>query len=258
MILKSVSELTITPKRIVSLVPSQTELLHYLGLNGETVGITKFCIHPDEWFRTKTRIGGTKNLDIECIKSLDPDLIIANKEENTRKQVEELAKEFNVWVSDVNSLDSAVQMIQDIGTLTDKTIGAGDLVNKIHAGFRGIKTSNPPRKTCYLIWKDPYMTIGGDTYINNLMNLSGFENIFAGKKRYPELSVEQINAFKPELIMLSSEPYPFKQKDIAILQQQIPGTKIILVNGEMFSWYGSRMALIPAYLNELISLVNSL
>src|SRR4051812_42104384 len=109
------------PKRIVSVVPSQTELLYHLGLNEEVLGITKFCIHPQEWFRSKTRVGGTKTLNLETIRQLQPDLILANKEENEKDQIEALANEFPVWVTDVTNLNEAVQMIAAIGKLTGKT-----------------------------------------------------------------------------------------------------------------------------------------
>ena len=121
MILQSTSGINYIPKRIISLVPSQTELLHYLGLEQETVGITKFCVHPKEWFNTKTRVGGTKAIKKDIIQQLQPDLIIANKEENVKEQVEDLAKDHPVWVTDVNDLESALQMINDIGELTGKT-----------------------------------------------------------------------------------------------------------------------------------------
>ena len=130
------NQLTIgVPKRIVSLVPSQTELLYDLGLNEEVVGITKFCVHPDRWFKTKTRIGGTKQLQIEKIKELKPDLIIASKEENVKEQIEELAKDFPVWISDVNNLEDALKMIGSIGELLQKQIQAQNLVNQIKLGF---------------------------------------------------------------------------------------------------------------------------
>lgn len=113
-------ELNYIPKRIISVVPSQTELLHSLGMEEEVIGITKFCVHPQQWFRIKIRIGGTKQLDIGKIKNLQPDLIIANKEENTRDQIEKLAIHFPVWISDVNTLEDALSMIYSIGNMLDK------------------------------------------------------------------------------------------------------------------------------------------
>jgi ABC-type Fe3+-hydroxamate transport system substrate-binding protein len=258
MILQSVVQLPFIPKRIVSLVPSQTELLHYLGLEEETVGITKFCIHPKEWFDTKTRIGGTKTIDIKRISELNPDLIIANKEENVKEQVDELAKHFNVWVTDVNNVADALLMIHDIGTLTGKINAAQKSVTAIQQGFAKLQTTTNKLKTCYLIWKEPYMTVGGDTFIHDILQQAGLQNVFAGQTRYPEVSVAALQNLNPQLIILSSEPYPFKQQHINELQQQLPGTVILLADGEMFSWYGSRMLLIPQYLNTLLSDINRL
>ncbi len=252
MILQPGNTLSFTPKKIVSLVPSQTELLHYLGLQKETVGITKFCIHPKEWYNTKTRVGGTKNVNIQTIKKLQPNLIIANKEENVKEQMEELAKDFTVLVTDVNTIADGLQMIKAIGKIMDKEKISADLVAKIRNEYSKIILAKKAIPTAYLIWKDPYMTIGGDTFINDVLCKCGLQNIFAHAKRYPEITISQLQTANCQLLLLSSEPYPFKQKHIDELQQQLPKTKIILVDGEMFSWYGSRMLLMPGYLNKLI------
>jgi len=256
MLLRAVTELPCLPKRIVSLVPSQTLLLHYLGLEAETVGITKFCIHPESWFRSKTRIGGTKNIHPEIIDRLQPDLIIANHEENVKEQVEALAERYPVWVSDVRNLASALDMIRDIGRLTGTSTGAGELVNGISRGFEGLEamraTLPSPLRTTYLIWKDPYMTVGGDTFIHDMLQQCGLHNIFGGNMRYPEITIHQLKEAGCELLLLSSEPYPFKEKHIVELQSQLPATKIVLINGEMFSWYGSTLLEAPGYFGELM------
>jgi len=252
MLLKEGQQLNFIPRRIVSLVPSQTELLHYLGLQDKTVGITKFCIHPKEWLRSKTRVGGTKTLNIAAIKKLQPDLIIANKEENIKEQIEALANDYTVLVTDVNNVAEALQMIRTIGKITGKAAKAKTLVAAIEAAFLNIRLSNTPVNTAYLIWNKPYMTIGGDTFINDMLAKAGLKNIFARKTRYPEVTIADLQASHCQLIILSSEPYPFKQKHIAELQQHLPGTKIILADGEMFSWYGSRMLLAAEYLQMVI------
>lgn len=251
MILKQTTDLITKPSRIISLVPSQTELLHYIGLQEETVAITKFCIHPADWFATKTRVGGTKSLDIEKIISLHPDLIIANKEENIKEQIEALAIKFNVWVTDVNNFEDALAMIQDIGKLTGKEAETLALNVFIKEQFALLPTNKILINTAYLIWKDPCMTIGGDTFINNMLQLAGFKNIFADRLRYPEVTIDEIKNAECRLLFLSSEPYPFAQKHIDELQPYLPGVKIILADGEMFSWYGSRLLKVPGYLNEL-------
>ena len=246
------------PQKIISLVPSITELLSSLDLEKEVIGITKFCVHPKNWFTTKTRIGGTKNINIELIKELQPDLVIANKEENVKEQIEELAKDFTVWVTDVNSLEDALLMINDIGELTYKTNEAEILIKQIETNFYQLQT--PPDsyrdyklQTCYLIWKDPYMTIGGDTFINDMMKYCGLQNIYADKTRYPEITLQELQSANCQLVLLSSEPYPFKQKHVDELQKMLPGKKIILADGEMFSWYGSRLVAAPQYFKELVN-----
>lgn len=232
------------PNRVVSLVPSQTELLFELGLEDRVVGITKFCIHPDEWFITKTRIGGTKNLHFDVIRELNPDLIIANKEENTREDIEALEKDFPVWVSDVNDLDSALQMIESISEITDSD--ASLLINKIATGFAELQPLNSSKRVLYLIWKNPFMAAGSDTFINDMLERCGFENVVS-ETRYPELTEQQIIDLNPEVILLSSEPFPFKEAHIKEFQELLPNATIKLVDGEMFSWYGSRLKYAPSY-----------
>jgi len=241
------------PKRIISLVPSQTELLHDLGLEEQVIGITKFCIHPNEWFRNKTRIGGTKNIDIEKIKSLKPDLIIANKEENVKEQIEVLETIAPVWVTDVNNLDDALQMIEMIGLLTSKIQEAKSISNSIGLRFNQLQTKNAKLKTCYLIWREPYITIGGDTFINDMLKRCGLVNVFENEMRYPTISTEQIKDSNCQLVLLSSEPYPFKEKHIQELENLIPNAKFLLVDGEMFSWYGSRLLKSVDYFKALTS-----
>ena len=256
MILASPHQLSYKPSRIISLVPSQTELLHYLGLEDETIAITKFCVHPEAWFRNKTRIGGTKAIDIEKIKELKPDLIIANKEENVKEQVEMLAENFPVWVTDVNNLADAYQMINDIGILTNTKTAASELVDSIKIKFDTLSqtfNTNNRIPVVYLIWKDPFMTIGGDTFISNMLKAAGLINIFRDEKRYPEIMLSQLKAMNCELVFLSSDPYPFQQKHIDELQRELPGKKIMLVDGEMFSWYGSRLLESPDYFIKLLA-----
>jgi ABC-type Fe3+-hydroxamate transport system substrate-binding protein len=230
--------------RIISLVPSQTELLSYLNLEKEVIGITKFCVHPEKWFKNKTRVGGTKNLNLKIIDQLSPDLIIANKEENVKEQIEELAKKYDVWITEVNNLNNAINMISDIGKLTNQTEAASALALQIKDKFEKLKNYFSDKRkvpAAYFIWKDPYMVAAGDTFINDMMQYCGLENIFSEKKRYPEISLEEIVEKKCELMLLSSEPYPFKQKHKEEIQKQLPEIEIQLADGEMFSWYGSRL-----------------
>src|SRR5690348_6568085 len=240
------------PKRIISLVPSQTELLYDLELNEEVIGITKFCVHPEHWFRNKERVGGTKNVNIKKIRLLQPDLILANKEENVKEQIEQLEKIAPVWISDITTFDDAIQMIKSIGEITNTREKALSLILHIVKNFSQLQTADHKLQTCYLIWRNPYMTIGGDTFVNNMLNKCGLQNVFEHLNRYPEITIEQIVATDPQLILLSSEPYPFKEKHIEELKLFFSNTKIILVDGEMFSWYGSRMTYAANYFQSLL------
>ena len=246
------------PERIISLVPSQTELLYDLGLEDEVIGITKFCVHPDHWFRSKKRIGGTKNVNISAVASLKPDLIIANKEENSKEQILLLERIAPVWVTDIKNMVEAIEMILHIGMITGKSSEAIKITTEIRSKFVDLVSWRaehqlPSYKTAYLIWKDPYMVAGGDTFIDQMLQLSGWNNLFANKERYPTVTIEELILQKPELLLLSSEPYPFGNKHIAEFQKQLPGTKIILVDGEMFSWYGSRLLYSVDYLKKLLA-----
>ncbi len=251
MLLTSIKDLPSYPRKLISLVPSQTELLHFFGLEKEVIGITKFCIHPLEWFKNKARIGGTKTINIPMVQKLQPDLIIANKEENVKEQVEILAKEFAVWVTDVNSLEDAFIMINDIGGLTDKKKEAEKLIENVKNEFLNIPYVSIPVRSCYVIWRNPYMTIGGDTFINDMMKRCGLNNIFSDQHRYPKVNFDEIKNRNCELILLSTEPYPFKENNIKEMQESFTGIKIILADGEMFSWYGSRLLLVPEYFRKL-------
>lgn len=246
------------PVRIVSLVPSQTELLFDLGLHDEVVGITKFCIRPPDWFYSKTRVGGTKKLNPGIIRELQPDLIIANKEENVKEQVEQLALEFPVWISDVNDLAGAFDMIHQVGEMTGRMEEASAILHSIKSAFdRYTPPGNEPAAV-YLIWNDPMMTVGAGTFIHAMMKCAGFQNLFADQVRYPPTSIEEICARNCKLLLLSSEPFPFARKHAAQIQRQLLelGTddcRILLVDGEMFSWYGSRLRYAPAYFEKLWS-----
>lgn len=242
------------PKRIISIVPSQTELLFEMGLNEEIIGITKFCIHPAAQFKVKTKVGGTKKLNIELIRSLQPDLIIGNMEENTKEDIELLSKEFPVWMSDIYTLEEAMTTITQIGALVDREPEASYLNFLINAGFTDLQTlaleQGIDKRIAYLIWKDPYMAAGKNTFINDILVKNGLTNVIK-KSRYPEISLKELADLKPELIFLSSEPYPFKEKHIEELKAAIPTAKIMLIDGEMFSWYGSRLVKAVQYLFQL-------
>jgi len=247
--------LSAPPKRIISLVPSQTELLYDLGLEEEVVGITKFCIHPEKWFRHKTRVGGTKQYDFDKIESLQPDLIIGNKEENDEEQIRLLQSKYPVWMSDIHNLHEALEMIRGISDLTGRAGKGEEITGKISSLFNELKSElslRPKLSAAYLIWRHPYMAAGHNTFIDSMLHLLNMQNVFADT-RYPETTTEELKELAPQVILLSSEPYPFREKHIAEIQQAIPSAKVILADGEMFSWYGSRLLMAPAYFRRLLS-----
>lgn len=233
-------QLNKTPQRIVSIVPSQTELLFDLGLDEEIVGITKFCVHPAAWFKNKKRIGGTKKINIDAVSALLPDIVFANKEENTKEDIEKLEAICPVWVSDIHHLNEALDMIISIGNITGKRQEADIIAADITKAKRAFPVKEKKAATLYLIWKKPYMAAGTDTFIHEMMDIAGFQNVLTDK-RYPVIDTEEMQKLNPAYVLLSSEPYPFKQKDIEELSEILPDAKIILVDGKLFSWYGSRL-----------------
>ena len=243
-------------KRIISLVPSITETLYDLGLEDEVVGITKFCVHPDSWFRHKTRIGGTKNVDIKKVLALQPDLIIANKEENVAEQVMALAKTLPVWLTDIVTLENSLQMIRDLGAVIGKKDSGLYLANDIAARFEVLTPLQKPFTVAYVIWREPWMVAGGDTFIHHLITGIGLQNAFCHLARYPQVDFAISGQLHPNLVLLSSEPYPFSKKHLAALQQKLPNSHLQLVDGEMFSWYGSRLLQAPEYFSWLVEAWN--
>lgn len=232
------------PESIVCLVPSITELLAYLSLDAVVKGITKFCVEPESWYRSKKRMGGTKTPKLVEILRLQPDLVIANKEENEQVHIEELKLHGAVYVSQVRTLEEALEMIGHIGTLSGRTMAAEKLICEIRkkaGALREKVEKEQPRKAAYFIWRKPWMVAGGDTFINDMMQYAGYKNVFADCLRYPEVTQKEILESGVEILLLSSEPYPFKQKHIKELQKIKSGFEIKLVDGMLYSWYGSRL-----------------
>ena len=236
------------PQRIISLVPSLTELLVDLGLEESIVGITKFCIHPKHLLSDKTVVGGTKKVNYKKIRSLQPDLIIGNKEENTEEMMKELYEIAPVYISDIITLEDSLQFISDIGLVCNREKESKQLIQKINKAlkdFTDFIKNKPVRKVTYFIWNKPWMVVGSNNYINEILKLNKLENIFGNApNRYPDVYVEYFYdlspELKPELILLPSEPYPFKKEHIKELKKHVD-CQIKLVDGEMFSWYGSRI-----------------
>jgi len=243
-------EVNLPVQRIVSLVPSQTEFLHALGLEQEVVGLTKFCIHPNVWWRSKKRVGGTKNGDTEKVRLLNPDIIIGNKEENSKENIADLKEICPVWMSDISNLEEAFEMMSELGKLTNREVKAEEIITQIKKNFSELQMIKNKPKAAYFIWRKPWMCAGKGTFINHLLEMCGFENAII-EDRYPVIDENVFPAV--DFVFLSSEPYPFKEKDVLEIQGFFPKAKIVIVDGEYFSWYGSRLLGAPNYFNSLLA-----
>ncbi|MCG7345601.1 helical backbone metal receptor [Sporosarcina sp. ACRSL] len=241
------------PKRIVSLCPGITDTLLALDLDNEIVGRTRFCIHPKDKVNNIVTVAGTKDIKMESIQHVQPDLIIAEKEENTKEIVEELEKHFPVYVAEVQSVDDAFRMIEDMGNLTDRSEAAGILLNSIRQQFEGLPTY-PGKRIGYVIWRKPYMVVGKNTYINSLLEKMGFINPFIETdSRYPVVTANEFRKAKLDYVLLASEPFPFKEKHFNEFLGMMPNAQPILVDGEMF-WYGPRMLEAADYFQQHLDL----
>jgi len=236
------------PKRIISLVPSQTELLVDMGLGDQIVGVTKFCVHPEGFKETKTIVGGTKNFRFDVIDSLNPDLIIGNKEENYKEGIEQLAEKYPVWVSDIYTVEDSLDMMEKLGEITDREVEVNKIIKWVEWGFR--RDFLYKGTAIYLIWQDPLTVAGKHTFIDHLLEKAGFTNMI-DQERYPQYSLEQLQEMHPENVLLSSEPFPFKEKHLEEFKRLFPYSEVALVDGEIFSWYGSRLIKAPDYFEKL-------
>lgn len=238
------------PQRIISLVPSLTELLVDLGLEDHIVGITHFCIHPQDLKKIKTSVGGTKKVNFKKVKDLQPDLILCNKEENTKEMVDRLEEIAPVHVSDVATLGDAYDLIRDYGRIFRSEALAATMINSIQkkeANLRELVKKSRKRRVAYFIWNDPLMVAGMDTFIQEMLQLNNFENVFE-KDRYPITSVNELEKLDIDLCLLSSEPFPFKKEHKALFEPLAREIKI--VDGEYFSWYGSRLIAAMDYFKQ--------
>ncbi len=247
------------PKRIVSLVPSQTELLVDLGLEDHIVGLTKFCIHPADLRKKKTVVGGTKTLHFDRIRELNPDIILCNKEENTKEIIYTLEREFPVHISDVKTLAGAYEMIEQYGRLFSVSDTAEALIKRIRQeekDFRSFIESKPKLKVAYFVWRRPWMVVGGGTFVNYLLTLNNFENVFEDTPLYPKIKLEEIPG-ETDLLLLSSEPFPFKERHKKEIEGQLKTVAIDFCDGEYFSWYGSRLEAAFRYFKKWRETVSS-
>jgi ABC-type Fe3+-hydroxamate transport system substrate-binding protein len=229
-------------KRIISLVPSLTELIIDLGLQEQLVGRTRFCVHPEDKIEAIPIIGGTKNPRIDKILELNPNFIVANDEENKKGHVEELREKSkaHIEVTEVATIEDALVTIHELAMHLGAEQRAAKLTENISLKLDQ-RPDEPPLRTAYFIWKEPWMTVGGDTYIHDVLRHWRLQNVFGHRERYPKIDLQQLAERNPELVLLSSEPYPFKEKHIAEVEEACPNARVLLVDGEWFSWYGSRM-----------------
>ena len=238
------------PKRIISLCPAITETLFALGLKEEVVGRTQYCIFPANEVASDPTVGGTKQIQLEKIQELQPDLIICEKEENTKEMVEQLAAHFPVYVAQVESVDDAHRMIRDVGAVVNRLHEANTLEAQIAQAFRAL-----PKYTgriAYMMWRKPYMVVGAPTYIDSVLTTLGFTNPFTqGEGRYPTVTVDDLQQAQLDYLLLSSEPFPFSDKHVQELAMHLPNTQIVLVDGEMF-WYGPRMQQAAQYFQQFL------
>jgi len=232
------------PKRIISLVPSQTELLYDMGLESSIVGITKFCVHPVHFRKEKKIVGGTKSVHFDKIKDLNPDIILCNKEENTQEMILELEKIAPVHISDIYTMDDCLELIEMYGNLFAKEEIASQINSDIklkYDDFKNFISNISELKTAYFIWKNPWMVAASDNFINTMLRLNSFKNYFGELTRYPEIELSEDKKETADLVLLSSEPFPFSEKHMDEVRTYFPNAKVLVVDGEMFSWYGTRL-----------------
>jgi ABC-type Fe3+-hydroxamate transport system substrate-binding protein len=240
------------PRRIVSLIPSITEILFAIGAGDRVVGCTIYCTQPPEGVATKTRVGGEKNPRLEVIRDLGADLVIANVEENVREHVEILRGwGIPVHVTYPRTVSDGIRLVGELGELLDAGPRARDMEAALRAQYdqvRGAAAGRPPRRVFCPIWRRPYMTINRDTYIHDMLCVCGARNVFADRpERYPTVTLQEVAAARPAVIMLPDEPFRFRRAHLADFASyvEVPAVRdgrIRLVDGKPFSWYGPRIA----------------
>ncbi|WP_217585771.1 helical backbone metal receptor [Lentibacillus saliphilus] len=247
---------TYPPQRIVSLCPAITETMFHIGLGDSIVGRTRFCKYPEEDdVKHVTNIGGTKDIKLERIKSLQPDLIIAEKEENTKEIVDTLAAHFPVFVFEIQTVNDAYRMIQDLGMITNHQTAADQLVQTIKAEFRSLPQTNGYR-VAYMIWQDPYMVVGKETYIQSMLNNMGFVNPFTTlHSRYPIVTEQDLKSAALDYVFLATEPFPFRDQHLDAFRRILPNVTPIIVDGEML-WYGAKMLQAVQYFKKHLRTLN--
>lgn len=244
------------PTRIVSLVPAVTETLFDLGLEDELVGITSACMHPYHLRVTKENVGEPQAIEVEQLKLLLPDIIIASPRENSLETIERLRAVSTVWLVDVRTMEQNIQLIELLGQLFNKRTEARKWVDKIHFGQRDLMDfvrDKSSFKVAYFVGKDPFVVAGEGTLTQELLALNKFENVYATRvEPYPEVEIRKIRIQgDPELVFLPSLPYAFQEEDAFEIGRFTHHGKTIFVEGEMFSWYGTRIAKAFDYFKQI-------
>lgn len=239
------------PRRIVSLVPSLTEALFALGLGERLVGVTEWCVHPAEAVARVPKVGGTKDTDVAAVVALAPDLVIANHEENTRRTVEALrAAGLRVWLTYPRSVREGAALLAELADLGATPEARARVVAPVEAALAAAERAAParPARVFCPVWRDPWMSVGADTYAHDLLAVCGGANVFGGRpeRRYPRVSLAEVEAAAPEVVLLPDEPYRFGVADAEELAAlDLPAARagrIHLVDGTLLFWYGPRIA----------------
>jgi ABC-type hemin transport system substrate-binding protein len=247
------------PERIVSLVPSLTEALFAFGVGTRVVGRTRYCTQPPRAVGRIAKIGGTKKVDAERVLSLEPDLVVAVKEENTREDIEGLKEAgVPVFVGAPETVEDALEMLRElagrVGAAEDEAEVVLGAVERVYR--RLCLEPGRARRVFVPIWREPYMSVGSDTYVHDILETCGGENVCGRFTRYPSLSLEEVEALEPEVVLLPDEPYPFSAEDLAeFYALDVPAARedrIHLVDGKLLTWYGPRMASSLVQLSALL------
>ena len=242
-----------TPRRVVSLCPSLTETLFDLGLDDLVIGRTDYCVHPEEKLGAVQSVGGPKSVFLPVVESLLPDIILAVKEENDKKTLESLASlYYKCVIFDINSVEGALKMIEKLGEIFGRRERASAMRTSIGEGFSRVGRAAKNPSFIYMTWSSPYIAAGTGNYINSLLTGFGFNNCLSGSfRRYVRMELNELKRLEPDIIFLPSEPYNYTIADKIKFEKFFPGAKVVLVDGEMFCWYGSRMEKAGGYLKDL-------
>jgi ABC-type Fe3+-hydroxamate transport system substrate-binding protein len=259
-----VVQLPAAPRRIVSLIPSITEILFALGLGDAVVGCTVYCSQPPEGVATKTRIGGEKNPKLDLIRDLRPDLVVANVEENVKSHVDTLRGwGIPVYVTYPRTVAAGIRLIRELGQLTGTAEQGAEMTAALEARFaetRARQAGRAPARVFCPIWRNPYMTINGDTYMHDMLASCGGANVFGGlPQRYPQVDVADVARERPDVILLPDEPFRFRRAHVAdfAAHPEIPAIRdgrVHLIDGKLLSWYGPRIAQALAELPALLTI----